>query len=265
MDEGIRLSTILKLVLGGVIALLVLSLGMCSAETVNTGQRGITVEYGRPTGTLGEGLHFVNPFTTSIVELSVRQLKWNAETVAYTKDVQQADVKFTVTYSLNPDKVMWVYRNVGEDWAAQIIPQVAYQAIKDVFGQSEAVKDTINSRATVQERIQRELARRLAARNINVHSFELTDISFSDAFENAVEAKQVAVENANAERNKTVAVQERANQAVITAKAQAEAMRIKSEALSANPGLTAYEYAVRWNGVMPTTIVGSDTPLFMQR
>lgn len=257
--------TMIKLGIAAVIAVILLSIAGCSMETVNTGQRGVVVTYGKPTATLGEGLHFVNPFTSSIVEMSVQRQRWQAETVAYTKDVQQADVKFTVSYSLKPNKVLWTYQNIGTEWADQLMPQVVYQSIKDVFGQSEAVKDTINNRAQVQERIQRELVRRMALRNIVIHGFELTDISFSDAFESAVEAKQVAVENANAERNKTVAVQERANQKLITAEADAKAMQIKSAALSSNPGLTAYEYAIRWDGKMPTTMLGGDTPMILGR
>ncbi len=253
-----------KIVGLAVLALVLLSVGMCSMETVEAGNRGVLVSNGKVTGQVGEGLHLVNPFTTVIVPINVRQQKWSQTTEAYTFDVQQAEVSFTLSYALQPGKARWAYQTQGEDWSGNLIPQVVYESIKNVFGKSRAVQDTINNRGVVQQRILAEIRRKLAARNIIVHGFELTNISFSDAFESAVEAKQVAVEIANAERNKTVAVQERANQTLITAKANAEAMRIKSAALSSNPGLTAYEYAIRWNGVMPSTMVGSNTPLFLQ-
>ena len=126
-------ANVIKLAIGGVAAVTLLSVGACSTETVDTGKRGVTIQFGEPTGTLDEGLHFVNPFTTSVKQLSVRQLKWTSETNVYTEDVQPANVKYTLTYSLSPDKVLETYQTVGEGWADAQIPQVTLQAIKDVF------------------------------------------------------------------------------------------------------------------------------------
>lgn len=236
------------------------ALALAACGQVPAGHRGVFVNMGNPTEQVGEGVHYYNPLTYDLVDMNVRQQKWGETTTAYTKDVQQAEVKFTLTYSLNPNKALYTYRNVGEDWAATLIPQVVEQSIKDVFGQSEAVKDTINNRALVQARIKNEIRHNLKARNIIVHGFELNDISFSDAFESAVEQKQVAVETANAEKNKTVAVQERANQRVIAAKADAEAMKIKTQALAGNAKLVEYEAVQKWNGELPQNMYGGGVP-----
>ena len=246
-----------RIALMGIAGLTTLTAGACSMEQVNTGHRGVFVTFGKPTSQVGEGLHFFNPFTTSLIEMDVRQLKRTSETEAYTKDVQQADIKYSITYSLDPARALWTYQNVGEDWDTKLVPQVVEQSIKDVLGQAEAVADTINRRATVQGKIKTELRRRLAERNIVVHGFELRDISFSPAFEKAVEAKQVAVENANAAKNKTVEIEERAKQRIIAAKADAEAMKIKTQALSGNAKLVEYEAVQKWNGMLPQNMYGS--------
>lgn len=258
-------STIIKLGMAAVVAIILLTIASCSMETVDTGQQGVVVTYGQPTGTVGEGLHFINPFGTKIVEMSTRQTKWDSETIAYTKDVQQASIKFTVTYSLAPGKALWMYQNVGENWPTAILPQVVEQSIKDVFGQSEAVKDAINNRAAIQSRIRAILTASLATRNVVVNGFELRDISFSEAFENAVEAKQVAVENANAARNRTVEIEENARQKVITAQAEAEAMRIQSQALSSNANLTQWEAVKKWDGHLPQNMYGANAIPFIQQ
>lgn len=258
------MNNMIKLITGGVAALLLLSLGMCSMETVENGTTGVVVSYGEATGTVEPGLHFVNPLGTKIVPISNQQIRWDSTTSAYTKDVQQADIAFTITYSLAPDKVLWTYKNIGEDWPTAIIPQVAEQSIKDVLGQSEAVKDAINNRAAIQQKIRTILTQTLARRNVIVHGFELRDISFSAAFEKAVEAKQVAVENANAARNRTVEIEERAKQRVITANAEAEAMRIQSQALSANASLVQWEAVKKWNGVLPQNMYGANAVPFIQ-
>ena len=242
-----------------IVLVVLAALSVAACTEVPVGHKGVVVSQGTFEGVEGEGLIWHGPLT-DVIPVDLRQLKWEAETTAYTKDVQQAGVKFALTYRLDPGAVKTVYRTVGEDWASKLIPQVVEQTVKDVFGQSEAVKDAINNRSAVQQRILGELRTRLRARNVIVEGFEIKDVSFSDAFEDAVEAKQVAVENANAERNKTVAVEERAKQAVIQAKAEAEAMRIKTAALAGSPKLVEYEAVQKWNGVLPQYMMGGGTP-----
>src|SRR5690606_8991992 len=60
---------------------------------------------------------------------------------------------------------------------------------------------------------------------VQVGSFALTDVQFTEDFEKAVEAKVTAVQNAEQERNRTVQVQEQAKQKVIAAEAEAKAMK----------------------------------------
>lgn len=249
------------------LAPLALALGACG--TVDTGHEGVFVRYGKPTKQVSEGLYWYNWFSTDLVEINVQQQKMTKDTIAYTKDVQQATIKYSLTYSLDRSKVLHTYRTVGIDWADKLIPQVVEQSIKDVIGRSEAVKDTINNRDGVQERILHELKKNLGRRNIIVHGFELRDISFSSAFEKAVEAKQVAVENANAARNRTVQVQEEAKQKVIAAQGEAEAMRIKTQALANSPNLIEYEKVQKdkmavqkWKGDVPQTMIpGAAIPM----
>ena len=254
-------TNVIKLAAGSVVAIVLLSVGACSMETIDTGNRGVTIEFGKPTGMLDEGLHFVNPFTTNVRQLEVRQQKWTSETNVYTKDVQPADVKFTMTYSLSPNAVLETYQKVGESWSDRQLPQVAFQTIKDIFGESEAVADAIQKRSDVQSKIRAQLTADLAKRNIILHGFELEDIKFSKEFENANEKKQVAVELANAAKNRTVQIQEEANQRVITAQAEADAMRIRAEALARNPALTEYEAVKKWDGKLPQYMLGNSTPM----
>lgn len=236
---------------------------LAACTEVPTGHKGVVTRYGAVTGVEGEGLVWYNPITTDVNLIDTRQLKWKSETAAYTKDVQQAKISFALTYRLYGPAVKKVYRTVGADWAETLVPQVVEQSIKDVFGQSEAVKDAINNRAVVQQKIMYEIKRRLRLRYVVVEGFEIQDISFSDAFENAVEAKQVAVENAYAARNKTVEIEERAKQRVIAATADAEAMKIKTAALAGNAKLVEYEAVQRWDGKLPQNMYGGGAMPFI--
>lgn len=238
-----------------------LFLGGCTE--VPTGNRGIEVNFGDVVGSHPEGLTFYNPITTDIVLMNIRQLKWDSTTVAYTKDIQKADIKFALTYSLDANKAEEVYQTVGTEWAALLIPQLVEQTIKDVLGQSEAVM-TINNRQAIKDRVTELLTQRLKQKNVNVHGFEFRDIEFSAAFEKAVEAKQVAVENALTSKNKTVQVEEQAKQKIISANADAEAMRIKTQALANNSMLIDYESVMKWDGKLPVHMYGSGAVPFVQ-
>lgn len=245
---------------GGAIAALVLS--MMSCTTVETGERGIKTTWGEISDRkpLEPGMHFVAPVGQDVTKVNVRTQKWNGKTYAYTKDVQQAKVGFTLTYNLQPQEAVAMYEQVGEDWKSQLVPQIVQRTIKDVFGQAEAVGDVINEREAVQGRIGEHISNRLAKQGISVSGFEITDVQFSDAFEKAVEAKQVAVENAQTAKNKTVEVQEKARQRIIAAEADAKAMEIKTKALTGNAKLVEYEAVQKWDGKMPQMMMGDTTP-----
>lgn len=252
---------LLPLIGAGVLAVVLLFVGLAGCSTVDNGYRGVLTSYGKSYKQVGEGgPYFLNPFSEDMIHMKVRNITWTSNTEAYTYDVQQAAVKFTITYNLNPDKALWMYRKYGEGWDDQLTAQIVEQTIKDVFGQSRAVGDIINRRAEVTDKIKRLLRARFAPNNISVADFQLRDVEFSQAFEKAVEQKQVAVENALAAKNRTVQFEEEAKQKIITAQAEAESMRIQSQALAQNHGLVEYEAVKKWDGVLPQNMYGGNIP-----
>lgn len=240
----------------GLISLVAISLAACSQ--VDNGTRGVEVFNGRATAVHSEGLVWYFPVTTDIILMDVKTLKWTSETIAYTKDVQQASIKFSLNYNLDPGAVLKTYKTVGEDWDSKLVEQIVLETIKDQFGKAEAVTDAINNRGILQTKIFGDIKRKLAAKNVIVTGFNIQNIDFSEAFENAVEAKQVAVENANTAKNKTVQVNEEARQRITAAEADARAISIKAQALSQNPKYADLELIAAWRatgGKVPTTVV----------
>lgn len=260
-----------KLVVAAVALLVLTILGFSTMQTVSTGHRGIEVRFGKVEGeALTEGLYFVNPFTTDIVEMDVRVLKWPGETMAYTKDVQQATVHFVLTYRLNPDEAHITYREIGSDWSEKLVGQVVLEQIKREFGQYEAV-NLIAKRETAARKIEADVINMLSSRRVVVTGFQLTNIDYTPQFEKAVEAKVVAQQSAIEEQNRTVQVQEKANQqivaakgnaeaTVLNAKADAESISIRARALEQNAKLVEWEAVQKWNGVLPVYTMGGATP-----
>lgn len=241
-----------------ILALTILS--GCGCETVDTGRRGIKTRYGAIQGDpLPEGLYWYNPFTTSIKELSVQEVKLEEKTTCFTKDTQQVVLDFAITYSPDTTKIGVLYQKYGTDWAEKIVKPVVVGSLKDVVGRFIA-DDLVGKRESVRKDAFDEIRRTLAERNVSATRLDLTNLDFDDAYEKAVEAKVVAVQRAAEAKNKTVEVEEKAHQQVIAAEAEARSMTIRSEALSKNKGLVDWEAVQKWNGVLPTQMFGHAIP-----
>jgi len=263
---------IAKIVSAVVVGVLFIVLGSCSVHTVQTGHRGIKVRFGRviPPG-LPEGLYIVNPFTTHIEQMDARVLKWATDTEAYTRDVQQAKVGFTLNYRLDPERADEMFQAVGQDWQSKLVGQVIIEDIKREFGQHNAV-DIIAQRDQAARAIEAHIKGTLARRDVIVTNFQLTNIDFTKEFEHAVEAKVVAQQKAIEEQNRTVQIQEKAKQQVATAegnaqatvlnaKAEAQSIEIRARALEQNAKLVEWEAVQKWNGVLPVYVMGDTVPL----
>ncbi len=231
---------------------------------VDTGHRGVFVEWGKvdeKSGSLPEGFYTYNPFSTDLIEMDTRILRWEAETNTYTRDVQQANITFVVSYRLDPAHAHTMYREVGRDWANVLLGQVVIGELKKVVGQYDAV-DLIERRGEATVKIQNAVSNALLSKNIIVpaNGLELTNISYLEQFEKAVEDKVVAVQRASEAVNKTKQIEEEAKQKIISAKAEAESMRIRANALTQNPALVQYEAVQKWNGQLPQYSMGGAVP-----
>lgn len=239
---------------------LILTLSGCGFEIVDTGHRGVETNLGKVVSdSLPEGIYFYNPFTSHVVELDVRTQTQTVDTSVYTKDVQQAEVSGVINYNLDKTKVHIVYQEVGSNWDEVLVPQVLQGSIKNVIGKWDAV-DLVANRDKATVAIKESIQAGLENRGVTVTHFEISNIDFADKFEEAVEAKVVAIQRASESENKTKQIQEEAKQKVIGAKAEAESMRIRANALSQNKGLVEYEAVQKWNGVLPQYSLGGATP-----
>ena len=273
--ETQQLNPVVKFVVMGVGALVAIIVSWwliaASLQTVENGHRGMKVRFGKVVSeVLPPGLVVMNPFTTHVVQMNVQTNKWEGETSAYTKDVQQAGIKFTVNYNLDPAEVVTVYQTVGVDWAQKLIGQVLFEDIKREIGQHEAV-NLVSQRDVAARSIEESVRKILAARNVTVTGFQLTNIDYTHEFEQAVEQKVVAQQKAIEEQNRTVQVQETANQqivkakanaesTVLNAKAEAESISIRARALEQNAKLVEWEAVQKWNGTLPQYMLGGATP-----
>jgi len=226
-------------------------LGGCGVEIVDAGNTGVKKVLGElQEDVYAPGMYFVNPFTTTIISMDNKIQRFDGETMAYTKDVQQASIQYVVNFALEPKYSAVILNTVGYYYQDVVLPQAVKGSMKNVIGQWNAI-DLVANRQKATDQIEISIANSLKQYGLTVHSIELVDLSYAKQFEDAVEAKVTAVQRAEEAKNNTVKVQEEANQRIIAAEADAEAMKIKTAALKESQSLVLYELSQRWDGHLP--------------
>lgn len=247
---------------------------------IESGEAGFFTEWGEVTSRqcLEEGLHFFPAPGKDLVVYSIRNQIVTVKTPVFTKDVQSMDIEMTVTYNLDRDKVIDLHRSTGQDYRNILIVPSVLGATKDALGKMEA-GDIVASREKATESIERALMDRLNPLGIRVTLVNITNIDYSDAFEKAVEEKQVALQKSIKEKNETARLREVAEQEVVKAEAEAKAKVLNSEAeakailvkaeaeaksiemrnkaLAASRALIEYETVKTWDGKLPVQMLGN--------
>ena len=249
-------------IIGIVIILIVLLMAMPVAF-VGAGQRGVIFNNfgGVEDKVLGEGFHFRTPFVQSVKTFSIKVQKSDVKAEAASKDLQTVKSDIVVNWHLDASKVNKVYQNIGaeSDVFDRIISPAVSETVKASTAQFTA-EEVIVKRPILKENIDKLLRERLVQYHVLLDDVSIINVDFSDEFNKAIEQKSVAIQNAQKAENDLKRIEIEATQRVATAKAEAEAMTIKTKALEQNAKLVDYEAVLRWNGVLPTTMMGSAVP-----
>jgi regulator of protease activity HflC (stomatin/prohibitin superfamily) len=256
---------VVKLVIGGIglFVALIIIIAMFPIASVGAGERGVifNTTSGVEDRILGEGLHFRIPFFQSVRTVNVRVQKDETDALAGSNDLQTVTIRTVVNWRLDASKVNVIYQEIGDEEAVLnsiVRPRVA-EIVKSETAKYSA-EDMLTKRSELKAGIDARLREDLIKYNIILDDITLNDIDFSDQFNQAIELKATAEQNAIAEENKLRQVEAQAKQKVELAKAEAESIRIQSEALANNEGLIDLKWVERWNGQLPT-YVGTTTPL----
>ena len=268
--------------LAGLIAMvlaIVFIVGSC-VSTVPTGHTGILTTFGRVEDTnLPEGLNFHAPWQ-NITTMSNKELRASGNGLAFSKDMQEVSYAYTVRHQLIASYAPSVYKSVGTDYYNIVIDPIVNSIIKEQIGKANA-EGLITSRESVTALVNEEVAQQCSMYGLNV-AVIIDNFDFTDAFTNAVEAKQVATQEklrAQTEQERlTMEAQQKAERDRIAAESAAEIARINAEAdlevqkISADAAeyagqkeaavnkavaesitdeLIAYQYALRWDGKLP--------------
>ncbi|KAJ5815682.1 hypothetical protein N7474_007459 [Penicillium riverlandense] len=185
----------------GVGAIVLVGLGAWAVSNslfnVDGGHRAI--KYSRLGGVkkeiYSEGTHFRIPWVESPIIYDVRAKPRNIPSLTGTKDLQMVNITCRVLSRPRVDALPQIYRTLGQDFDERVLPSIVNEVLKSVVAQFNA-SQLITQRENVARLVRENLARRAARFNITLDDVSLTHLTFSPEFTAAVEAKQVAQQDA---------------------------------------------------------------------
>lgn len=228
---------------------------------VKAGSRGVVFNNasGVEDRVLGEGFHFVTPFVESVEQLSVQVQKNEIKADAASKDLQTVSTDIVVNWHLDASKVNKVYQGVGDEKA--VVDRIITPAVSEVVKSSVAKKtaeEILTKRFEVKTDIDVSLKERLLTYNVILDDVSIINVDFSPEFNKAIEAKQVAEQQAKQAFFLTQKAENEASASVAMAKGVAESQKLVQETLT--PELLQKISLEKWNGILPQYL-GGGTPV----
>ena len=243
---GMRVIGILFIV-GGIIA--------ASIVFVPAGYYGVLLQFGAVQGSYSEGIHPKIPYVNTVELMEVRTQKEASNAVAASKDMQIVTTEIALNFHVDPSRIARMYQKVGTNYKERIIDPVVQESIKMVTAQYTA-EDLIKSRAAVKAQVEADITKRLRAYDILVEpsGLSITNFNFSNEFNAAIEAKQVAQQEAEKQKYILQMAELERQTEVTKAKGAAEAAKLNAQALNAQGGgkVLAREWINKWDGHVPT-------------
>lgn len=163
------------------------------------------------------------------------------------------------------DKTVWV------KWIEEnIIRSYTKSALTSITKNYTVIEGYSTKRDDIQTKTFAILNKEMKSRRLILKAVNIREVHYNKEFETAINNKKLAEQEAlrlvdvtkqkselllQAKIEKDIAIQE--------AQGKAEALRIKGNAINANPKIIQLEWIQQWNGKLPNTIVGDSKGILL--
>jgi regulator of protease activity HflC (stomatin/prohibitin superfamily) len=213
-------------------------------KVVPPGHVGVLVFMGKVYGTVGEGLHLINPLT-NLESMTVRTQEVFEHAEVPSREGLNIILEVSCLYHLRPDKADEVYRKIGPHYREVVIKPQFRAAIRGATVKHDAKDLYTSGRELVSTEIYKGLEKDLGKRGFVVESILLRKIDLPKQVVEAINAKLAA--DQEAQRMEFVLVKEKqeAERKRIEAQGIQDFQRIVSQGIS--------DQLLRWKGIEATS------------
>lgn len=245
-----------------VIIVLIALLAVQSFTIVQAGHRGVVLQLGAvQPKVMDEGLNYKIPFIQTVVPMEVRVQKSESSQTSASRDLQTVSTTIAVNYHLDANNVNRLYQQVGMDYVTRIVDPAIAESLKAVTAQYTA-EELISKRSEVSSKVKEALRDKLSVYYIILDEINIREFMFSEEYNRAIEAKQVAEQQALKSKLDLERIKIEKEQEITKAQAQAEALRLQKQDVT--PELiqlrqieAQLEAIRRWDGKLPNVTGGT--------
>lgn len=238
-----------KIIIFASIVLVLIIILTGSVRTIKSGEVGIKVRFGKVVNSkLHDGVNFKAPFVEQIVKMNVQVQKVEVETSSASKDLQDVNMKLAVNYRIDASKATNLYKNVGTKYEEVVLQPAIQESIKAVTSKYTA-EELITNRSEVSNGCMKELENKVKKYGIVVDNFNITNFSFSEEFNKAIEEKQIAEQKVLTAKQELEKEKIEAEKKIVKAEAEQRANEMKGQTLTDN--IIKEKFIEKWNGELP--------------
>ncbi len=248
-----RAKSLATLIGVAIIIFVVVILASTGTYVVDPGSRGVEVTLGKVSPVFKpEGFGYKTPLITSIVPVTVRQQTKELQAECYSSDLQQVKTELRVLYRVPESSVVKIYQDfAGDPFDSLIAPRVQ-EALKEVTAMQTAeqiVKNREEVKSKTLAAVRTKVGTLLVVEDVVIQNIDLTK-----ELEAAIEAKMVQEQEAAKAKFTQQKAEIEAATVIIKAKGDAESIRIRGEALKADPTFIDLQIVEKWDGKAPLVI-----------
>ncbi len=259
---------------------------------VDAQQVGVKVT---PTGVDSEelltGWHVVAPWSTvykmdktvwvyTCADAQNEGAKANADAIwAPTKDGIKMGFDVSVSWRIIPEEASWIYQNVTNEtgkngryhWLEEnVIRAKLKSALALTVSNYSPIEVYSVKREEIQHHVLNRMQEEIKTYKISINQIDIREVYYNKEYEQAINNKKLAEQEALRLIEVTKQKQEKLLQSKIDkdiaiqyAEGEAKALKIKGNAINANPKIIKLEWINKWNGQLPTYMMGKDNGIIL--